>query len=155
MYSESTAHWQTVFTELMDFTQLICENFINEAHRDVFREFNETSLSAKILELSEGFLTTAMKRRKDILSNMLKMELGRPLTVNEDDFTTRKNNLEDEITERRVKFLINMRLREILNDRRRFNMEDKKTVELQVRNAPNPYKLETGAMAVSTYLNLH
>ena len=117
MYAESTMHWQQIFTEFMDFTKALAERVINQAYGNVFREFRHTSLFDKIQNNVHLSVSDAVTRHQNTLENVLKLELGRPLTINDGEFVARKEALDQEIVERRRKAWTNKLLRDMMSER--------------------------------------
>lgn len=152
MYSTSTSHWPGLLNELLDSTQRLCENFILAAHSSSFKETNGTALSAKILEIFKTYVKRALGEQRAELQLSLKRELGRPLTINNEDFVERKIALEEDYSERRVKYLSDLEQRDLEAQREggKVTETDRKQIIANVRALKNPPKLELSAMAVRT-----
>ena len=117
MYGESTMHWQHVFTEFMDFTKAIVDDIINQAYGNAFGVFHHTSLFDKIHSIVRLSVTDAVTRHQGTLENLLRLELGRPLTINDADFVARKEILDKEIVERRRRAWTNKLLGDMMTER--------------------------------------
>ena len=134
----------------MDCTRTVCENLLGKAHEEVLREFADTALSKRIWEVVTSFLAECLERHKAMVNFVLDLELGRPLTINEVEFSERKNALEDEICKRWRKVLLieQLALKEAQGQGKKLGHEERRVIEVEIENTPNCYKLEMAAMAV-------
>ena len=151
MYAESVCHWQGVVVDFLDATKILCENRVLQGHEMAFKELRSTPLFEKIKDVVKSYLTDAFERHGASIYDQLRFEVGRPLTINDDEYAERKTTAEKEFVEKWVKFVMVANLRElqVRKGNKPVTVDDRKNAESEARALANPYKLEIPAMAVS------
>ena len=80
----SMSHWERPVNELLSDTKSLCEAMVFEQIQKVFGKYAKTRFYEKIMEICENFFEQALSRQRGTVMQVLKWEMAKPKTFNDE-----------------------------------------------------------------------
>ena len=153
LVKESTEHWSDVCKVFRVYTAKICSNLVNELLRHFFGDLINTQLFRVIKESVHAFLKRLDKEQAEISKRLLRIELGKPFTVDREIQEMSKHSVRQQLTEQLQKAIFRNRVREMETGNKKISDAEKRRILDQVKSEPshNHQELNELAGAIAYY----
>lgn len=82
----SMTHWENPVNEFLEGTKVLCKEMISEQIQKVFGEYVKTRFYEEVKSIWESFFKQAISQQRQLIMQLLKWELAKPKTLNDEAF---------------------------------------------------------------------
>lgn len=82
----SMTHWEKPVNEFLDGTKAICKDMVCEQIQTIFGKYVKTKFYEKVKAIWESFFEQVMSRQRQLVLQLLKWEMAKPKTLNDEAF---------------------------------------------------------------------